>query len=320
MPNSERLMLLDVVRSRARVKRLSPKTEKSYCAWIKRYVAFHGRRHPRDLGVPEIEAFLTHLAEDRHVAASTQNQAFAAILFLYREVLRQDVEGVDALRAARPRILPSTLHRSEVRLLLQHVRGRVPSLVARLLYGAGLRLREALALRVQDVDFKQSLLVLRATKGQRHRVTVLPQQIRSDLERHLEKLRQEYDAKPQDAVVHLPHAQDVKDPRAATSWRWQWLFPSSRDSVDPRTGIVARYHLHPSVVQRAVREAARAADIGKKATCHTLRHSFATHLLRSGVDIRTLQTMLGHKSVKTTMIYTHVAGLGATGVRSPLDD
>ena len=320
MPKSDQPKLLDVVRARARVKRLSPRTEKSYCGWIRRYVAFHDRRHPRDLGVPEIEAFLTHLARDRRVAASTQNQAFAALLFLYREVLRMDVDGVDALRAVRPRVLPSTLSRPEVRTLLRHVPGRVPGLVARLLYGAGLRLHEALALRVHDVDFSQSLLMLRATKGSRHRVTVLPQQVRSDLERHLEIRRLEFEKQRHGTVVHLPHAQEVKDPRAASSWRWQWLFPSSRDSVDPRSGIVARYHLHPSVVQRAVAAAARSAQLGKKATCHTLRHSFATHLLQSGVDIRTVQTLLGHRNVKTTMIYTHVAGLGATGVRSPLDE
>lgn len=321
MSEVERPMLLDVVRARARVKQLSPRTEKSYCAWIRRYVAFHRRRHPRDLGVPEIEAFLTHLASERNVAPSTQNQAFAALLFLYREVLGITLDDVDALRAVRHRAVPSVLTKAEVRALLDQLEG-VPSVVARLLYGAGLRLREALTLRVQDLDLSRSLVIVRQAKGGRSRVSVLPRTLEVDLRRHLERLRADYDRRVQRerAVVHLPHAQTVKDPSAAESWRWQWLFPASRDSASERTGLVARYHLHPSAIQKAVRAAATAAAIPKKATCHTLRHSFATHLLQAGTDIRTVQTLLGHRSVKTTMIYTHVAGLGATGVRSPLDE
>ncbi len=290
-----------MTRARIRARRLSVSTEKAYCAWIRRFIRFHSGRHPRSMGTPHVEEFLAHLAVHRHVSSSTQNQAFSAVLFLYKHVLDSPLDNVEATRAQRPKVLPSVLTPGETRRLLAALQG-VPKLVASLLYGSGLRLKEALSLRVQDADTDQSVLIVRATKGGRHRVTVLPTSLRNPLEQHLARLRKHFLHRQEEglAAVHLPDAASIKDPSAADSWKWQWLFPAKIDSTDPRTGIIARYHLHPTAIQRAVKTAARATVPNKKATCHTLRHSFATHLLHRGHDIRTLQTLLGHKSVNTT--------------------
>jgi len=312
--------LLDQVRWKLRTLHRSLRTEKAYVGWVRRYVHFHQLRHPRQLGAPEVEAFLTHLAVDRCVSASTQNQAFSALLFLYREVLGIDLERVDSVRAKRPRTLPVVLSRQEVRAVLGSLEG-TPRLIADLLYGSGLRLTEALGLRRLDLDLDHGAISVRAAKGGRHRTTVLPRGSRGALGEHLRIRRRDFDAERRlgRGVVHLPGAIHRKYPEAATSWKWQWLFPATRDCVDPRTGIVARFHLHPTAIRRAMARAVRRAGIEKQASCHTLRHSFATHLLQSGHDIRTIQELLGHKDVKTTMIYTHVAALGTTGVTSPLD-
>ncbi|HVS62277.1 MAG TPA: integron integrase [Thermoanaerobaculia bacterium] len=312
--------LLDQVRRALRARQRSLRTEKSYCGWIRRYVRYWDLTHPRDLGAEHVEAFLTHLAADRHVSASTQNQAFSALLFLYREVLCVDLGEIAARRAERPRLVPTVLGPGEVRRLLSEVEG-VPKLVASLLYGSGLRVIEALRLRRQDLDFERRVIYVRAPKGNRHRVVPFPRSLAGPLESHLRRRKREHDRLRArgGGVVHLPRAYERKDPRAATSWRWQWVFPASRDCVDPRTGIVARFHLHPSAIQKQITAAARRLAIPKKVTCHTLRHSFATHLLQCGTDIRTVQELLGHRSVKTTMIYTHVTELGPIGVLSPLD-
>ncbi len=308
--------LLDQVRAAIRVRHLALRTEKVYVAWIRQFIRFHGLRHPAELGAAEVESFLSHLAVERTVSPSTQNQAFAALLFLYRNVLLQDLGNIDARRARRKLTLPTVMSEAEVHRLLDRLDG-TPRLVASLLYGTGLRLIEALRLRRQDLDFERKLLYVREPKGQRWRVTMLPESLIESLNRHL---RHRYNAFRADStVVHVPNALARKYPSAPTSWQWQWVFPASKDSVDPRSGIIARFHLHPTAIQRPVREAARLLGFPKKATCHTLRHSFATHLLQHGHDIRTVQELLGHRSVKTTMIYTHVLDLGARGVRSPLD-
>ena len=315
-PADRPLMLLEVARSRMRLRHMSPQTEKTYCGWIRRYVRFH-RAHPRTLGRDGVELFLTDLARHRNVSPSTQNQAFAALLFLCREVLGIELEGVDALRARRRRPVPAVLSMSETRLLLQQLTGST-KIAASLMSGSGLRLREALNLRIQDLIAERDLIIVREAKGAKQRVTIFPSSLRLGMERHVAALRRDFQ-KRANPTVHLPYAMNAKAPSAANEWKWQWLFPASRDSLDQRTGLLARYHLHPSALQKRVRLAAQQVLPGKKATCHTLRHSFATHLLQKGSDIRTVQTLLGHKSVKTTMIYTHVAGLGATGVTSPLD-
>jgi integron integrase len=312
--------LLDQVRRALRVRQRSLRTEKAYCAWIRRYVLYWKLVHPRELSAEHVEGFLTHLAADRRVSASTQNQALSALLFLNREVLHIDLGEIDARCAQRLRLVPTVLSPGEVRRLLDVLEG-VPRLVASLLYGSGLRVIEALRLRRQDLDFERLVIYVREPKGNRHRVVPFPRSLVGPLESHLHRRKREHDQSRErgEGVVHLPRAYERKDPRAATSWRWQWVFPASRDSVDPRSGLVARFHLHPSAVQKAVTTAARRLAIPKKVTCHTLRHSFATHLLQSGSDIRTVQELLGHRSVKTTMIYTHVTELGPIGVLSPLD-
>jgi integron integrase len=308
--------LLDRVRAELRVRHRSLRTEKAYVGWILRFVRFHGLRHPAELGARDVERFLEHLAIERRVSPSTQNQAFAAVLFLYRHVLHQDLGPVDARRARRKQTLPTVLGVEEVHRLLEQLRG-VPWLAASLLYGTGLRVVEALRLRRQDVDFDRKLIYVREPKGSRWRTTMLPTSLIEPLADHLREQRRTFECHC--TVVHLPNAIARKYPAAPTSWAWQWVFPASKDSVDPRSGVIARFHLHPTVIQRALRQAARSAGLSKKVGCHTLRHSFATHLLQLGYDIRTVQELLGHRSVKTTMIYTHVLDFGARGVRSPLD-
>ena len=313
--------LLERARREARLRRLSLRTESSYLAWIRRFVRFHGRRHPRELGAAEIEAFLTHLAVEEEVSPSTQNQALAAILFLYRDVVGIDPGRLDrVVRAKRPKRLPTVLSRREARAVLAGLEGP-PALVATLLYGGGLRLLEALRLRVQDLDFDGGEIVIRDGKGGRDRRTMLPRAIVPALESHLARVRalHDQDLRAGHPRTPLPGALGRKLPNAATDWRWQWLFPAAKLSTDPRTGLTLRHHLAPERIQRAVVKAARDADISKRVTCHTLRHSFATHLLEAGYDIRTVQELLGHRQVSTTMIYTHVLNRGGLGVRSPLD-
>jgi integron integrase len=312
--------LLDRVREVLRVKHYSFRTEQAYTAWIRRYILFHHKRHPQEMGAPEVGAFLTHLAVERHVAASTQNQALCALLFLYNEVLHLDIGPVDSIRAKRPKRLPTVLSWDEANRVLGAMAG-THQLVARLLYGSGLRLIEVLRLRVKDLDFAYRQVLVRDGKGQKDRVTVLPSVLEEPLKAHLQRVamihRQDLDGGY--GAVFLPYALAVKYPNANREWTWQYVFPSGNLSVDPRSGVTRRHHLGESSVQRAVRKAAQLAGIDKHVTCHTFRHSFATHLLKDGYDIRTVQELLGHKDVKTTMIYTHVLSKGGLAVRSPLD-
>ncbi len=314
--------LLDRVRAAIRVKHYSRRTEKAYVGWIRRFVLFHGKRHPATLGAAEVTAFLSHLAVRRRVSASTQNQALCALLFLYREVLEMDLPWLDELvRAKRPQRVPVVLDRAEVRALLAHLHG-TPWLVASLLYGAGLRLLEAMRLRVKDVDFQRREIVVRDGKGAKDRRTLLPGSVRRPLAEHLRRVRRQHvaDLATGRGEAPLPVSLARKYPAAGREWGWQWVFPATRHYRDPATGRRRRHHLHESVVQRAVKRAAREAGLVKPATCHTLRHSFATHLLEAGYDIRTIQELLGHRDVSTTMIYTHVLNRGGRGVRSPLDE
>ncbi|HSB68085.1 MAG TPA: integron integrase, partial [Candidatus Methylomirabilis sp.] len=313
--------LLDRVRLAIRAHHYSPRTEDAYLGWIKRYIFFHGKRHPEEMGAQEITRFLSSLALDGQVAASTQNQALSALLFLYREVLQQDLPWLDGIvRAKRPIRLPVVLSREEVQAVLAQLRG-TPRLMGTLLYGAGLRLLECAQLRVKDVDFGLHQILVRNGKGQKDRVTLLPATAEADLARHLEAVRQQHqrDLSRGAGWVALPGALERKYPNAGREWAWQWAFPATSGYVDRETGKRRRHHLHESVIQRAVREAVRRAGIAKPATPHTLRHSFATHLLEDGYDIRTVQELLGHKDVSTTMIYTHVLNRGPAAVRSPAD-
>lgn len=313
--------LLDQLRDRVRVKHYSIRTETQYVQWVRRFIVFHDKRHPRDMGAPEVEAFLTHLAVAGHVAAATQNQALSALLFLYREVLGMELPWLDKVtRAKRPQRLPVVLTRDEVRAVLGRMTG-VYGLLARLLYGTGMRLMEVIRLRVKDIDFSRSEIVVRDGKGAKDRITMLPESVKADLQAHLVWRRGLYerDAEAGKAAVYLPDALARKYPNAPGEWAWQYVFPLGSYSIDPRSGAERRHHLDEKLLQRAVKRAVRAADLAKPATPHTLRHSFATHLLERGQDIRTIQELLGHKDVATTMIYTHVLNKGGRGVTSPLD-
>jgi integron integrase len=314
--------LLDQVRAAIRTRHYSRRTERAYTYWVRRLIAASGRRHPSDLGPDDITRFLTSLAIDQRVAASTQNQALSAILFLYREVLRADLPWLDdVVRAKRPLHLPIVLGRSQVAALLDHLEG-THALIAQLLYGSGLRLLECCQLRIQDVDRVRHEIVVRRGKGSRDRRTMLPAGIDSRLSSHLAavKKRHEVDIRDGAGWVELPHALARKYPNAGREWPWQWVFPATRHDVDAATGQRRRHHLHESAIQRAFRKSVLAAGLPQRATCHTLRHSFATHLLEDGHDIRTVQELLGHRDVTTTMIYTHVLQRpGGLGVRSPLD-
>lgn len=313
--------LLDRLRARMRRLGLSIRTEDAYVGWVRRFVLANGKRHPRELGAREVEAFLTHLAMHGHVSASTQNQALSALLFLYREVLQQDLPWMQNIqRAKRPERLPVVLSREEVAALLAEMDG-VTWLMASLLYGAGLRLMECVRLRVQDVDFVRREITVRQGKGGKDRRTMLPAMVMEALQGQLAEARRvhERDLAAGHGAVWLPDALARKYPNAAREWAWQYVFPASLRSIDPRSGITRRHHIDETVLQRAVKQAARRARIDKPATCHTLRHSFATHLLEAGHDIRTIQELLGHKDVSTTQIYTHVLNRGGRGVLSPLD-
>ncbi|MHC4317951.1 MAG: integron integrase [Planctomycetota bacterium] len=318
------MKLLDEVQRTIRVRHYSRDTEKTYLHWIERFVRFHAGdgtwRHPQDLGAADVEAFLTDLAVRHKVAASTQNQALNAIIFLYRHVLAQELGNIDAVRAKRPRRMPVVLSRAEVVALFEQMHG--PSrLMAQLMYGSGLRVSECCRLRVKDVDLDRMQITVRQGKGDKDRIVMLPQAICSALAEHLAwraKLH-ERDLQRGSGWVELPGAFARKEPRAATSLAWQFLFPSRRVCRRSGDGQYTRYHTHPSAIQRAVKEAAAAAGIAKRVTCHTLRHSFATHLLEAGYDVRTVQKLLGHRKLETTMIYTHVMETGPAGVCSPLD-
>jgi integron integrase len=312
---------MDRVRSAMRVSHYAMATERTYCHWIKRYILFHGKRHPAEMGAPEVEAFLSHLATADDVAASTQNQALHALLYLYRHVLGVDLPWLDGItRARESKRLPVVLSQREVAALLRHVHG-TPGLVIRMLYGTGMRLKEALRLRVKDVDLVRREIVIREGKGDKDRVTMLPASLVVEIEDHLaaRRIQHDTDLATGHADVALPHALARKYPQAGRQWAWQYLFCAAGYSADPRTGVVRRHHLGEWIIQRAVRNAARAAGIPKLVHPHSLRHSFATHLLESGQDIRTVQELLGHADVKTTMIYTHVLNRGGRGVISPLD-
>jgi integron integrase len=318
-PNSPKL--LDQVRIVMRRQHYSIRTEETYTQWISRFIRFHKMRHPREMDTPDIEAFLNHLAVTEHVAASTQNQAFSAIIFLYKHVLNQPLSAkVVALRAKPSRHLPTVLSRAETQTLLQGLSGP-PHLIAHLLYGSGLRLMEGLRLRVKDIDFEQRQIIVRAGKGNKDRVTILPESLRQPIQQHLRGVRalHQKDLSAGHGAVYLPDALERKYPNANREWGWQYVFPAHHLSVDPRSGKIRRHHLDESGLRKAIKQAARQAGIHKPVGPHTLRHSFATHLLEAGYDIRTIQQLLGHKDVSTTMIYTHVIKRGGLGVRSPLD-
>lgn len=313
--------LLDQVRARIRVKHYSIRTEDQYVQWIKRFIVFHGKRHPRDMGAAEVEAFLSDLAVTGGVAAATQNQALAALLFLYREVLEITLPWLDGVTRAKPsRRLPVVLTPVEVRAVLDRMDG-THGLMARLLYGTGMRLMECVRLRVKDVDFGRNEILIRDGKGGKDRVTMLPAALAGPLHEHLARRRILYadDFAAGRAEVWLPDALAKKYPNAATEWGWQFVFCSGSHSTDPRSGRVRRHHIDEKLLQRAMKKAVTAARLAKPATPHTLRHSFATHLLEGGSDIRTVQELLGHSDVSTTMIYTHVLNKGGRGVTSPLD-
>lgn len=313
--------LLDRMRTEIRLRHYSIRTEQTYIEWARRYIFFHNKRHPKDLGAAEAHAFLSHLAVERNVSASTQNQAKAALLFMYREVLAMELPWLDEVIAAKnKKRLPVVLTQVEMRKLLDGMSGTT-GLIARLLYGTGMRLLEGLRLRVKDVEFSRREIIVREGKGSKDRVTVLPENLMLSLQAHLEKVKalHERDLDAGSGAVFLPDALAVKYPNAAKSWGWQYVFPSSNRSIDPRSGVERRHHINESSVQRGVREAARLAEIHKPVSPHVLRHSFATHLLQAGYDIRTVQELLGHADVSTTMIYTHVLNKGGRGVTSPLD-
>ena len=318
---SEPPKLLDRVCTAIRARHYSRRTEEAYVMWIKRYIFFHGKRHPSSMGADQVNQFISSLAVDGNVSAATQGQALAALLFLYRHVLNDPLPWIDDIvRARKPLRIPIVLTPDEVRLVLSKLEG-TPRLVALLLYGGGLRLLECLQLRIKDLDFARHEIFVRDTKGKRDRVTILPRAADVDLREHLIKVKalHERDLAAGFGRVILPTALDRKFPNAAREWQWQWVFPATSRFVDEKANTERRHHLHESVVQRAMKEAVAATALPKRATCHTLRHSFATHLLERGQDIRTVQELLGHRDVTTTMIYTHVLRIGAKGVRSPLD-
>lgn len=317
----EQPRLLDQVRNILRLKHYSMRTEETYVGWIKRYIYFHNKRHPKDMGDKEVKAFLTNLAVNQNVAASTQNQAFNALLFLYRNVLKQEFGEISGVvRAKKPRRLPVVFAKEEVKIIIDQLDGS-KWLMAQFMYGAGLRVMECMRLRIKDIDFSYQQVSVRDGKGGNDRVTMLPEITVEHLKRHLEKVKatHQLDLKAGFGSVYLPYALARKYKNADRSWGWQYVFPSTQRSIDPRSKIERRHHIHESVIQRAVRNAIRKAGLTKSGNCHTLRHSFATHLLEAGYDIRTVQELLGHKDVRTTMIYTHVLNRGGRAVQSPGD-
>ena len=325
--------LLDQMSDAIRTRHYSYRTEETYLDWARRFILFHQKRHPQEMGAPEIQAFIAHLATQRNVAASTQNQALSAILFLYREVLHKEIDPILLSSAKRPERLPTVLTHEETLRIINQLAG-THKLMAQILYGSGLRLMECVRLRVKDIDFEYKTITVRDGKGEKDRVTPLPDSILTDLRRQIEKVRllHEEDLSANCGEVYLPHALEMKYPNAARDLIWQYLFPAAKRSLDPLTlpshsgsggggeGRERRHHLDPSGLQRSVKETAKKVGIRKRVSCHTFRHSFATHLLQNGYDIRTVQELLGHKDVRTTMIYTHVLQRGAGEVKSPLDE
>lgn len=312
--------LLDQMRYALRKKHYKLRTETSYISWVKRFIVFHQMRHPKEMSGPEIEQFLTHLAVDQHVAASTQNQTLSALIFLYKHVLNQDVGKVNAQRAKRPETLPVVFSQREVSAIFAHLHG-IHWLMAFLLYGAGLRLMECVRLRVKDVDFDYRQIVVRDGKGAKDRITLLPHSLEHPLRQQIEKVRVLHDQDVTEGFgeVYMPYALAEKYPKAAKSFCWQYVFAAQKRSTDPRSQNIMRHHLQPKSLQRAVGKAITMTGIPKHGSCHSLRHSFATHLLEAGYDIRTVQELLDHKDVSTTMIYTHVLNRGGRGVISPAD-
>ncbi len=317
--------LLDQVRNRLRTLHYSLRTEEAYVGWIRRYILFHGKRHPREMGGPEVEAFLTHLAVEGNVAASTQNQALAALLFLYQHILDIELPRLDAVRAKRPERLPVVLSAEEVRSVLDRMTGNY-HLMASLMYGSGLRLLEACRLRIKDIDLARFQIIVREGKGDKDRAVPLPRSVLPALQDQIDRVKQIHldDLRAGHGRVWLPSALKEKYPKADRQLAWQFLFPSSRLSRDPREPesdppVLRRHHIHENMIQKQVRKAVLEAGLAKRASCHTFRHSFATHLLEAGHDIRTVQELLGHKDVQTTMIYTHVLQRGPGGIISPLD-
>jgi len=312
---------MDQVRSAIRVHHFSRRTEDAYAGWIRRFIIFHGKRHPKDLGSPEITSFLSSLAARDHVSASTQNQALAALLFLYREVLRQELPWLDGITRAKPsRRLPVVLTRDEVRRVMAQLAGTA-RLMAMTLYGTGMRIMECCELRIKDIDLERNQITVRCGKGAKDRVTLLPASTKTALRAQIESVRQlhDEDLRCGGGWVELPGALARKYPNAGRQLMWQWVFPATRTYLHAGTMQRRRHHLHESVLQKSIRQAVRRAGITKPATCHTLRHSFATHLLEDGYDIRTVQELLGHRDVSTTMIYTHVLNRGPGAVLSPAD-
>ena len=313
--------LLDRVRQALRARHYSPRTERAYVAWIRRYIVFHGKRHPMEMGNQEVTAFLSALATRQKVSASTQNQAFSALLFLYREVLEKPLAGLEKVTRAKPSLrLPVVLSADEVAAILNELSG-VSRLMASLLYGAGMRLLECCRLRVKDIDFSSRQVSVRDGKGRKDRLTVLPTALIECLQDHLQHVHAQHqsDLRAGFGTVALPDALARKYPSAAREWAWQWVFPATRFYKDEATGVQRRHHLHETVLQKAFAAAVRTAGVTKPASCHSLRHSFATRLLEQGYDLRTIQELLGHSDISTTMIYTHVLNRGGRGVRSPLD-
>jgi len=320
-PPAGKPKLLDQVRDVICRKHYSIRTEQAYIDWIKRFIIYHGKRHPGEMAEEEVAEFLTHLARDLNVAASTQNQALSALLFLYKEVLKHEIGWLQKVeRAKKPPKLPVVLSRAEVKQIFGHLHG-VPKLMAGLLYGSGLRLMECVRLRIKDIDFELAQITVRDAKGGKDRITMLPLNMSEALRRHLLRVKAQHEQDLEDGFgsVHLPFALARKSPKAAREWPWQYAFPSSRLSIDPRNGEKRRHHIAEGLLQSALKRAVDAAGIVKRANCHSLRHSFATHLLTKGYDIRTVQELLGHKDVSTTMIYTHVLSKPGIGVKSPLD-
>ena len=320
-PNARPPGLYAVMRNKMRKLRLSPFTEKKYIQWVKIFVRFHRNQYPRNMGETEIVMFLTYLAAERKVSASTQNQALNALVFLYKKVYERELgEFANMHWAKREKHLPVVLSIDEVAAILENLSG-VQSIIGNLLYGTGMRLTEALKLRVKDIDFDRNMILIRDAKGNKDRIVPLPQSLKLPLKQQLEKAKaiHDYDLKCGYGRTSLPFALERKYPNAAADWRWQYVFPSVKRSKDPRTENVGRHHLYNNIMEDAVRRAVKAAGLSKRATCHTFRHSFATHLLDSGTDIRTVQTLLGHNELKTTMIYTHVTLEKGVGTKSPLD-
>jgi integron integrase len=313
--------LLDQVRETLRTKHYSYRTEQAYVDWIKRFIIFHGKRHPKDLGADEVQAFITYLANERQVAASTQNQALSAILFLYKYVIQKEIVlPSEIIRPGRPQHLPTVLSHQEAMAVIRNMEG-TPKLITQLLYGSGLRITECLRLRIKDLDFTNCQIIVHDGKGEKDRATVLPDSLVPGLKSQIEvaRLVHQRDLKEGYGEVSLPYALDRKYPKASKEFAWQYVFPSQNRSVDPISKRTKRHHLDVTVVQKAVRKAALSAGLDKTVSPHTFRHSFATQLLQNGYDIRTVQELLGHKDVKTTMIYTHVLQRGAGAVKSPLD-